>query len=94
MTDTNSGPTIADDIETDVETPSDRLDRRADALLAESRTFAPRPLHKALPEDAALVRDWGRTRAARLRDTIQEEPIKASVYALGLGVVIGLLAAR
>lgn len=94
MTDTDSGPTIADDIETGVDTPASRLDRQADALLAKGRSFAPRPLHRALPEDAALVRDWGRARASRLRETIQEEPIKASAYALGLGVVIGLLAAR
>ena len=94
MTDTASHPTIADDIETGVDTPSERLTRQADALLAEGPTLAPRPLRQALPEDAVRVRDWGRDRASRLRRTVQDEPVKASLYALGLGVLIGLLAAR
>lgn len=94
MTDIETSPTTTDDIETDVETPSDRLTRQADDLLAEGRAFGPRPLRRAVREDAALAGDWGRTRASRLRDNIQEEPIKAAFYALGLGVVIGLLVAR
>lgn len=94
MTDTDSSAMNTADIETDIETPSRRLDRQADTLLAEGRTFGPRPLRRAVREDAILARDWGRTRASRLKENIQEEPIKASLYALGLGVVIGLLAAR
>ena len=96
MTDPYTGPTLADDIEDDADSASARLDREADAILAEAetRTFAPRPLRQAVREDAAQARDWGRERASRLRGAVEEEPVKATLYALGLGVVIGLLIAR
>jgi len=40
------------------------------------------------------VGDWGRARAGRLRHTVEDEPIRYSLYALGIGLLIGLLAAR
>jgi hypothetical protein len=40
------------------------------------------------------ARDWGRTRAERVRRAVEDEPMKATLYALGLGVVIGMLMAR
>jgi len=97
MTDTYAGPTPADEIiEDDAETASARLERQADAILleAEAPAFAPRPLREAVREDATMARDWGRERAVRLRDAVETEPVKATLYALGLGVVIGLLVAR
>jgi hypothetical protein len=41
-----------------------------------------------------MAGDWGRTRAQRLRGSVESDPVRASLYALGIGVVIGLLAAR
>ncbi len=92
MTETWTGPTNVEDIEDDADTRTAALDRRADLILeaAERR----RPLRRALREDAVQARDWGRVRAGRLRGAVEAEPVKASLYALGVGVVIGLLAAR
>jgi hypothetical protein len=96
MTDPYAAPTRPDDIEDGSDTASVQLDREADALLlgAEERSFAARPLRQAVREDAVQVRDWGRERAVRLRGAVEDEPVKATLYALGLGVVIGLLIAR
>lgn len=96
MSETYTGPTRPEDIEDAVELESARLEREADAILleGEARTFGPRPIHEAVREDAAAARDWGRTRADRLRRAVEDEPMKATLYALGLGVVIGMLAAR
>lgn len=96
MTETYTGQTIADDIEDAVDTPATRLEREADAILNrdEMRSLGVRPLRKAIREDARAVGDWGRTRAGKLRHTVEEEPVRYAAYALGLGLLIGLLAAR
>ncbi|WP_439477552.1 hypothetical protein [Brevundimonas sp.] len=93
MTEPHTGQTFADDIEADADSTSARLDREADAILLEDERHA-RPLRRAVREDAGLVRDWGQERVARLRGTVEAEPLKATLYALALGVVIGMLAAR
>jgi hypothetical protein len=93
MSETYTGPTPPDDIEADPDTASTVLDREADAILVEGRTFA-RPLRRAVREDAAQARAWARARATRLRGAVQAEPVRATLYALGLGVLIGLLVAR
>lgn len=94
MTETYSADRIADDIDDGVDTPSSRLDRQADAILDEGRAFGARPLRDAVREDAAVARDWGRERAERLRGAVEAEPVRASLYALGIGVVIGMLLRR
>jgi hypothetical protein len=96
MTDAYSAPIPARDIEDDTDTTSARLEQEADAILldAENGTNSPRPLRDAVREDALVARDWGRDRALRLRGAVESEPVKATLYALGLGVVIGLLIAR
>jgi len=94
MTETYSTDRIADDIEDGVDTPSSRLDRQADAILNEDRAFGAAPLREAVREDAAAARDWSRERAQRLRGAVEAEPVKASLYALGIGVVIGMLLRR
>ncbi|RZI99757.1 MAG: hypothetical protein EON90_10255 [Brevundimonas sp.] len=95
MTETYTGPTNVEDIDDDTDA-SAALDRRADEILAaaEERTYGARPLRQAIREDAVQVRDWGQTRTERLREAVEAEPVKATLYALGIGVVIGLLAAR
>ena len=74
MTETYTGPTPSADIEDDADLPSARLERAADAILleGEARTFGPRPIHEAVREDAAAARDWGRTRAERLRRAVED----------------------
>lgn len=96
MTDPNADAQAVDDIEDGDDTVSARLDRQADAILQsdEMRSLGVRPLRQALREDAALARNWGRERALRLRGAVQDEPVRATVWALGLGLLIGLLAAR
>lgn len=96
MTETYTGPTSPEDIDDQPDVDSARLDQEADAILldGEARAFGPRPIHEAVREDALAARDWGRTRAERLRRAVEDEPIKATLYALGLGLVIGLLMAR
>lgn len=97
MTDTNANPYGTDIVDDDQETPSARLDRQADALLRsdEDKTFgSPQPLRRAVREDAKAAADWSRTRAVRVRSAIEDEPVKSSVIALGVGVIIGLLLSR
>jgi len=93
---TPPGPGTGEDIEDAGDTPSARLEQEADAILMrdEMRSLGVRPLRQALREDAGLVGDWSRERARRLRGAVEHEPVRASVYALGLGVIIGLLIAR
>lgn len=96
MTETYTGQTVADDIDDAFDSPTSRLDREADAILQSDgmQSLGVRPIRQALKEDARMVRDWGRTRAGKLRHTVEEEPVRYSLYALGIGVLIGLLAAR
>jgi len=96
MTDTYAGPSTVDDIEDGSESPTARLDREADAILQrdEMQSLGVRPLRRAIREDAALARNWSRERALRLKGAVEEEPIRATIWALGIGVLIGLLAAR
>ena len=96
MTDTNTGPSSPEDIDDDISSGQARLDREADAILleGEARAFGPRPIHEAVREDALAARDWSRTRAERLRRAVEDEPMQATLYALGLGLIIGLLIAR
>lgn len=68
------------------------LEDEADAILVHGAT--PRPLHVAVREDAAEARAWAERRIKRARDAIRDEPLRASLYALGIGVILGLLAAR
>lgn len=96
MTETYTGPTPSADIEDDADLPSARLEREADAILmeGESRNFGPRPIHEAVREDAMAAREWSRGRAERLKRAVEDEPMKATLYALGVGVVIGMLISR
>lgn len=96
MTDTYSNAPTADDI-LDDETESARLSREADALLAESedRAFgATTSVREAVREDLADGREWARERGQRVQETIRDQPIATAVYAVGLGVIIGLLLRR
>ncbi len=96
MTDPNAGDPAVEDIEDGGDAASARLGREADAILRNEgmRSLGVRPLRQALREDAASARTWSRKRVERLRGAVQDEPIRATVWALGVGLLIGLLAAR
>ena len=97
MTETYAGSTAPDDIDDTIDRPTARLSRQADAILADdgSRPFTPTTsVRQALRDDVAQGRQWTADRAERARDAILEEPLKATLYALGVGVVLGLLLRR
>lgn len=96
MTDTQADSTPIEDIVDEADTASAQLDREADAILrdAGAERTGVRPLRQAVREDAALARNWGRRSVRDAREAVEAEPLKATLYALGLGVVIGLLIAR
>lgn len=95
MTDPYSNTPTADDILDDVDGPTADLDRRADAILDEGRTFGrTTSVRRAVREDIHAGRAFVRSRAEHARDVIVEEPVKTTLYALGIGVLIGLLLRR
>lgn len=89
---TEDGAPSPEDISEDRSAASERLEGAADAILA--RGERPRPLRQAMREDAADMRQWARQRGERACEAIRDQPLRATVYALGIGVLIGLLAAR
>jgi len=100
MTETYSNPLTADDI-LDDETDTARLTREADDLIAgsespnEGRSFdRTASVRQAVREDLAEGREWARQRGELARDTIRDQPLKTAAYAVGLGVIIGLLLRR
>ena len=89
-------PTL-DDIVDDADPRTASLDRQADAILAQSegRSFGPTTsIRQAVRDDIGDGRDWARSRAESARGAIRDEPLKAAAYAVGLGVMIGLLLRR
>ena len=104
MTETfNPNPT-AEDIDDATDAPSVALDRQADALLATAASDRPQAdrsdrdrvesVRQALRDDVSSGREWARQRAQRATEAVREEPLKATLYALGLGLLVGLLVAR
>ena len=97
MTDINPTKLSAEDILDDADDQRVRLDRAADRWMAdaEARTFArEQGLREAVRSDIETGRDWARERAFVARTKIEQKPLKATVYALGVGVLIGLLLRR
>ncbi|WGM31443.1 hypothetical protein [Brevundimonas sp. NIBR11] len=97
MTDINPTDLSAEDILDDADERRARLDRAGDLWMAdaEGRSFArDQGLRQALRSDIETGRDWARERAVLARARIEEKPLKATVYALGVGVLIGLLLRR
>ena len=83
---------LPEDIINGASTEGLRLEQAADAIIAGGPR--PRPIHVAVREDAEEARAWADRRIRRTRHAIRDEPVRASLYALGIGVIIGLLAAR
>ena len=97
MTDINPTSLSAEDILDDADGQRDRLDRSGDRWMAdaEARSFAKQAgLREAVRSDIETGRDWARERAFLARTRIEEKPLKATAYALGVGLLIGLLLRR
>lgn len=97
MTQTPIDPARPDDIVLEDDGLTQRLDREADAVLArgEARSFEHvASVRQAVREDAALIRNKVSGRLDQGREAIQDHPMKATLYALGLGVVIGMILGR
>lgn len=92
MTDINSTPADIEDIVDTEDSVTARLDREADALL--DRADRPLPLRQAVREDLDEAKSWAQAKADHAREAVQNEPIRATLYALGAGVLLGLLLAR
>ncbi|WP_269513347.1 hypothetical protein [Brevundimonas subvibrioides] len=96
MTDIPSNPTI-DDVLDDVDSERARLDRAGDRWMegGEARSSArDQGLRDAVRSDIDSGREWARQQAAEARGRIEEEPLKATLYALGIGVLIGVFLRR
>lgn len=97
MTDPYAATPAADDIDDTLDTESSRLSRQADSILdrAEGRSFEPSAsLRQSLRDDVDHSRAWAAERAERVRSAIQEEPLHYTAYALGIGLLVGLLLRR
>lgn len=95
MTDAYTPAQTPEEIDDEAGAATARLDAQADEILAggaaERRTTS---IRRAVREDAAAVRARAAARAERARQAVQEEPLRATFYALGIGVIIGLLLRR
>lgn len=97
MTDINPAALSAEDILDEGDEKRARLDRAGDRWMAEAegRTFArDAGVRQALRSDLETGRDWARDQAVLTRSRIEEKPLKATAFALGVGVLIGLLLRR
>lgn len=98
MSEIYASTAVADDIIDDgFDRPSTLLDRAADRILLEDAARERRrvaSVRRALGEDLAQGRAWSRARADQARLAVEAEPLRATLYALGAGVVLGLLLRR
>ena len=90
MTDDHAFTATDDIVEMD-DGPSALLGRQADAILEEPR---PVPVRQAVREDVGRLRQSVRGGAETLRSGVIERPGQSVLYALGAGVLLGLVLAR
>lgn len=97
MTQSPIAPPSPDDIVVEDDSLTQRLNREADTLLAadERRTVgAKTSVRQAVKEDADQVRQKVAGQVDHARDSIRDEPIRATLYALGIGIIVGMLLRR
>jgi ElaB/YqjD/DUF883 family membrane-anchored ribosome-binding protein len=95
MTETYTPAASPEDITDDLDRPSAKLEQQADRILAEGRSYRPvNSVRQAVREDVAQGRDWLREQRDVAVAKIEDKPVKATLYALGVGVLIGLLISR
>lgn len=95
MTETYTAPTDPLDIDDSLDSPSRDLGRQADDLLRQGDEDRHAPsIRQSLRHDAEAGRAWAREQTQLARDSIRESPRKTTLYAVGVGVLLGLLIAR
>lgn len=98
MSETYASTPVADDIVDDgFDRPSATLEHAADRILLEDAARERRrvaSVRQALKEDLTQGREWARVRSEQARLAVEAEPMKAALYALGAGVLLGLLLRR
>ena len=91
MTDTDNAIDIVDE----PEGLGADLNRQADAFLAENADRRPvTSVRGAVKEDASFIRDSARQTTVRVRERVAANPKSSVLYALGAGVMLGLILAR
>jgi len=96
MTDVNPTPKAEDSLD-GADDRRARFDQAGDRWMADpegSRFARATGLRQAVRSDIESGRAWARERADLARSTIADKPLKATVYALGMGVLIGVLLRR
>jgi hypothetical protein len=97
MTQTPIAPPSPDDIVLEDDNLTHRLDVEADALMAEGerRSFdRVESLRGAVKADASRVREGLEDGLVQARERIRQSPERATLYALGIGVILGMLLRR
>ena len=97
MTQTPIAPPSPDDLVLEDENLTHQLDREADALIAEGegRSFERvASVRQAVRADAAGIREGLEDGVVHAREAIRQEPTRAALYALGVGIVLGMLLRR
>ena len=94
MTDAYANESLVDDLDDSMDSISVRLSGQADAILHGGAADRPESLRTAIREDLGQGRDWAGERARRAQSVIRDEPIRAAAYAVGIGILIGLLLRR
>lgn len=98
MPQTYASAPVADDIIDDgFDRPSRTLEQAADRILVEGQADprpAPQRLRTAVRQDVARGRLWAARRLQKTRSAIEAEPMRAGLYALGAGLLLGLLMRR
>lgn len=86
-----------DDIVVEDEGLTERLNRQADAILAsgedDGETHSA-SVRQAMKDDADRLRQKVAEQIDDARDGIRDEPFRMTLYALGVGVIIGMLLRR
>ena len=94
MTDTLAHETLVDDVDDTRDSISSRLSRQADAILSGGTDDRPERLRQAIRDDLGQGCHWAAEQAGRARSVIRDEPIRAAAYAVGIGILVGLLLRR
>lgn len=97
MTQTPIAPASPDDIVLEDDSLTHRLDVAADDVIAagERRSFdRPESLHGAVKADATRLREGVEDGVVQARERIRQSPERATLYALGIGVILGMLLRR
>lgn len=54
----------------------------------------PHGVRDSLREDLRHGRDWARVRAGRTEAAIRQRPVESTLWALGAGIILGIILAR